>query len=221
MLSNIPTVLSQGLVQTPPASSFIPCLHFPEGVWGPMPLNCRWQVDLSAYRCMVKSNGMFYHFQHSWVLRGLACTSPTFNYFWSTLARGQHQMLLWAVGLAESSRTESQRRFHLNGLGGSFGRAVLIYIYIYLYIYIYINIYIYICIVYDHMIYPNKSYINMIHHTLYILHKYMHVYIYIYCIVFVQWYSWYLHKICWFARLFLPWHVHRYFWYYIQKDLYF
>ena len=35
------------------------------------------------------------------------------------------------------------------------------------------------------MIYPNKSYINMIHHTLYILHKYMQrIYIYL------------LHRIC-------------------------
>ena len=57
---------------------------------------------------------------------------------------------------------------------------------IYIFIIKYLYIYDYICIVYDHMIYPNKSYINMIHHTLYILHKYMHVYIYIYCIVSVQ-----------------------------------
>lgn len=154
---------------------------------------------------------MFYHFQHFLSIAGAGMHFSDLQLF---LINPGPRAALDAAVSRESSREFQDRKSETFPPQWTWWIVGTCCICIYIYA---------LCIV--------TWYIQILHqyftyHTIHIAQIYVYclfLHIYIYCIIFVQWYWLYLHKMwCWFVRLFLSWHVHQYFWYYIyiQKDLY-
>ena len=125
------------------------------------------KVDLSAYRCMVKSNGMFYHFQHSLSIAGAGMHFSDLQLFLINPGTRAAPDAAMSRGSSREFQDRKSETFPPQWTWWIVGTCC-------------INIYMHD--IWSHDI--SKSYINIIHIVLYMLHKYMHVYTYL------------LHRIC-------------------------